>query len=103
MGHERKTERKGEADETPAPTDKKALPLTRREFTDGPPQPTPPPGFWDFRALTANVPLGERTLREYIKRKILPCIRVSGGRRILFHPESVTKALLRYQQGGITE
>jgi len=65
--------------------------------------PTQPPGFIDFRALLIAVPLGERTLREEIKRKRIPAIRMPGGRRLLFHLPSVEKALLRFQEGGIVE
>lgn len=63
-----------------------------------------PPGFWDWPRLKANVPLGERTLRSAIKDGLLPCIRLGGkGRRLLFHPESVSKSILRFQRGGVTE
>lgn len=66
------------------------------------PQPLPP-AFLDFRGLLGAVPLGERTLREEIKRKRIPAIRLPGGRRLLFHLPSVQKALLRFQEGGIAE
>jgi hypothetical protein len=62
---------------------------------------TLPTGFLDFRRLLDFVPLGERTLRDLIKRGIIPHIRVKGGRRLLFHTESVERALVRFQRGGI--
>ena len=81
-----------------------ANPLTRAEFQSAAPNRELPPGFWDFRGLMAQVPLGERTLRTLIKNKILPAIRPGiKGRRLLFHPDSVTKALLRFQIGGIED
>lgn len=60
-----------------------------------------PPGFLDFKALCARVPLGERTIRTLIKRKILPHIRVKGGRRLLFYWPNVESSLRRFEQGGI--
>ena len=60
-----------------------------------------PIGFTDFEGLLAAVPLGERTLREEIKIGRIPCIRLPGGRRLIFHLPSVERALLRFQRGGI--
>lgn len=60
-----------------------------------------PPRFTDFPGLAAAVPLGERTLREEIKKGHLPAIKMPGGRRLLFHMPSVELALLRFQRGGI--
>jgi len=60
-----------------------------------------PMGFWGFTELLANVPLGERTLRDLIKRGLIPCVRLPGGRRLIFHPESVQRSLLRWQKGGV--
>ncbi len=60
-----------------------------------------PPGFIDFIGLCAFVPLGERTLRKYIQKKIIPHIRLKNGRRLLFHAPSVARSLLRFQTGGI--
>jgi hypothetical protein len=60
-----------------------------------------PPNFTDFTGLLLAVPLGERTLREEIKKGHIPAIRMPGGRRLLFHMPSVERALLRFQRGGI--
>lgn len=62
-----------------------------------------PPDFTDFPGLLAAVPLGERTMREEIKKGRIPAIRMPGGRRLIFHMPSVERALLRFQQGGIPE
>lgn len=62
-----------------------------------------PPGFLNFDQLCAAVPLSARTLREEIKKRRIPAIRLPGGRRVLFHFESVEKALLRFQRGGVEE
>lgn len=59
-----------------------------------------PLGLLDLAGLAARVPLGERTLREEIKKRRIPSIRLPGGRRLLFHWPSVEAALLRYQRGG---
>ena len=59
-----------------------------------------PPVFLDFKQLCERLPLGERTLREAIKRRQIPFIRLPGARRLLFDWENVRAALLRHQQGG---
>jgi hypothetical protein len=57
--------------------------------------------FCDFAALVRHLPMyGQRTLRELIKRKIIPSVRPPGSRKLAFHLPSVTSALLRHQQGG---
>jgi hypothetical protein len=57
--------------------------------------------FCDFSALVRRLPMyGERTLRELIKRKIIPSVRPPGSRKLAFHIPSVEAALLRYQHGG---
>ncbi len=62
-----------------------------------------PSDFTDFPGVKKLVPFGERTLRKLIKDGIIPHIRLKGGRRLIFHVDSVTKALLRYQKGGVGE
>jgi hypothetical protein len=57
-------------------------------------------GFLDFKQLCERLPLGERTLREAIKRRLIPHVRLPGARRLLFDWDNVRAALLRYQQGG---
>ena len=54
-----------------------------------------------FKQLCARLPLGERNLREQIKRNRIPHIRLPGGRRLLFDWQTVHQALLRYQRGGV--
>ncbi len=62
-----------------------------------------PPGFVDFSGLCAAVPLSERSLRDLIKKRIIPHVRVSGGRRLLFSLPNVEKSLLRFEKGGTPE
>ena len=65
------------------------------EIATMPPAPTP---FCDFSALVRHLPMyGERTLRELVKRKILPVCRPPGTRKLAFHLPSVEAALLRHQ------
>jgi excisionase family DNA binding protein len=59
-----------------------------------------PLGFLDFKQLCERLPLGERTLRELIKRRLIPFVRLPGARRLLFDWDNVRAALLRHQQGG---
>ena len=62
---------------------------------------TPSP-FTDFDGLARHVTFYKRrTLRDLVKRKILPCVRVKSSRKLGFHLPSVDAALLRFQQGGI--
>ncbi len=69
------------------------------EVTTKSPPPTP---FCDFPALVRHLPMyGERTLRELVKKRIVPCLRPPGSRKLAFHIPSVEAALLRYQRGGL--
>jgi hypothetical protein len=71
-----------------------------REAGIGSPTKTP---FCDFSALVRHLPMyGERTLRELVKRKIIPSVRPPGSRKLAFHIPSVEASLLRYQKGGIS-
>jgi hypothetical protein len=76
-------------------------PLVERIMRDAganPPAKTP---FCDFAALVRHLPMyGERTLRELVKRKIIPSVRPPGSRKLAFHIPSVEAALLRFQRGG---
>ncbi len=72
-----------------SPTPRNPQPSTRLE------------GFLDVPALLARLPISERTLREEIKRRRIPVIRLPGSRRLLFDWPSVQRSLLRFQQGGI--
>lgn len=73
------------------------LAVTNRENSE------PVHGFLDFAGICARVPLSERTLREAIKRRQIPHIRLPGARRLLFDWPSVQAALARYQKGGTEE
>jgi hypothetical protein len=67
-----------------------------------PPVTNPPSPFVGFADLARRYPFyGERTLRDLVKRKILPACRPPGSRKLVFHLESCDRALLRYQRGGI--
>jgi hypothetical protein len=68
------------------------------------PQPQPstlPEGFLDVPGLLARLPISERTLREEIKKRRIPAIRLPGSRRLLFDWPSVQRSLLRFQTGGV--
>jgi len=62
---------------------------------------TKPSPFTNFPGLVRHLPMyGERTLRELVKRRVIPCVRPPGTRKLNFHLPSVEASLLRYQQGG---
>jgi len=69
-----------------------------------PPQPAPAPRnageFLTERELRGIIPVSRRTIFEWRRKGILPCIQ-AGRRKLLFHRASVEAALLRYQTGGI--
>ena len=58
-----------------------------------------PTSFINFEELKRHVPLCERSLREAVRRGQIPSIRLPGGRRVVFHWDSVQAALLRMQCG----
>ena len=65
-----------------------------------PPQASTP--FTDFDGLMKHLPMyGERSLRELLKKKILPTIRPPGSRKLAFHLPSIDAAMIRFQRGGI--
>lgn len=71
------------------------------EATPTAPPVTNPSPFVGFGDLARRYPFyKERTLRELVKRKILPTCRPPGSRKLVFHVESCDRALLRYQRGG---
>ncbi len=63
---------------------------------------SPPTPFTDFLGLVRHLPMyGSRTLRNLVKRKIIPSVRPPGTRKLGFFLPSVEAALLRFQRGGI--
>jgi predicted DNA-binding transcriptional regulator AlpA len=77
-----------------------STPQARREFlaTHSPPD----SAFIDEKELLKRLPVSRRTLFNYRANGKVPYVRL-GGRRILFHWDSVKAALLRHQQGGGVE
>ena len=61
---------------------------------------TPREAFIDFATLRLRVPMCERSLREAVRKGLIPSIVLPGTRRRLFHWPSVEAALKRHQQGG---
>ena len=58
--------------------------------------------FAGFEGLCRHLPMyGERSLRELVKRGVIPSIRPPGSRKLAFHLPAVNASLLRYQKGGI--
>ncbi len=55
--------------------------------------------FIDESELRRRLPVSRRTLLTWRQTGKLPFVRL-GGRRILFHWESVKSALLRFQRNG---
>ena len=58
-------------------------------------------GFIDEKELLKRLPVSRRTLWQWRETGKIPCVRVPGGRRVIFHWESVQSALLRLQKGGV--
>jgi hypothetical protein len=50
--------------------------------------------------LQGVIPVSRRTLKDWRDAGKLPYVRLPGTRRVLYHLESVHKALLRHQTGG---
>lgn len=50
--------------------------------------------------LTKEIPVSLGTIRNWTKAGKLPCVRINGSRRVLYHMPSVREALLRQQRGG---
>lgn len=75
---------------------------TQPEAAPTAPPVTNPSPFTGFAGLATRYPFyKERTLRDLVKRKILPACRPPGSRKLIFHLESCDKALLRYERGGL--
>jgi excisionase family DNA binding protein len=65
--------------------------------------PKTPPGPADFISETEmlkRLQVSRRTLFAWREAGKIPCVRLPGGRRVLFHWPSVEAALLRRQNGG---
>ena len=59
-------------------------------------------GFCDFKGLHSRLPFySARSLRELIRRGVIPSIVLPGGRKRVFHWPSVEAALRRHQTGGV--
>ena len=67
-----------------------SAPVSRRELQ----------GFINEKHLLSLIPVSRRTLFEWRERGKIPCVRLPGSRRVLFHFPSVQAALLRLQTGG---
>jgi len=59
------------------------------------------PGFIDEKELLTRLPVSRRTLWQWREDGKIPCVRLSGGRRVIYHWPSVEAALLRKQNGGM--
>ena len=59
------------------------------------------PAFIDEKELLTRLPVSRRTLWQWREDGKIPCVRLPGGRRVLFHWPSVEAALLRKQIGGV--
>jgi hypothetical protein len=57
-----------------------------------------PQGFILYEQLRSCVPFCDRTLRDAIRKGLIPSVVLPGGRRRLFHWPSVEAALLRMQR-----
>jgi hypothetical protein len=58
------------------------------------------PGFIDEKELLTRLPISRRTLWQWREDGKIPCVRLPGGRRVIYHWPSVRSALLRRQNGG---
>lgn len=57
-------------------------------------------GFINFGTLHSRIPLCERSLRDAIRKGLIPSVVLPGGRRRLFFWPAVREALLRRQRGA---
>lgn len=58
----------------------------------------PATGFVNERALLSQLPVCRRTLKNWRDEGLIPFVKI--GARVLYHPQSVTSALLRLQRNG---
>jgi len=58
-------------------------------------------GFIDENTLLERLPVSRRTLFAWRENGKIPCVRLPGGRRVIYHWPSVELALLRNQKGGV--
>lgn len=56
--------------------------------------------FIDFKTLMKRFPLSERTLRELVRKAVIPSIILPGSRKRLFYWPTVEAAMRRHQSGG---
>lgn len=90
------------ADNAPAVEPEWLRPLVQKIVREAGVNSPPATPFCDFPALVRHLPMyGPRTLRELVKREIIPSVRPPGSRKLAFHIPSVDAALLRFQRGGI--
>ena len=58
--------------------------------------------FSDFKGLQSHLPFySARSLRDIVRRGVIPSIVLPGGRKRIFHLPSVDAALRRHQVGGV--
>ena len=57
------------------------------------------PGFITKDELLLRLPVCKRTLQEWLRRGLIPFIKLPGTRRVLFSWPDVQNALLRNQKG----
>jgi hypothetical protein len=55
----------------------------------------------DFRTLNQRIPYSARSLRDAVRKGLIPSIVLPGGRKRLFHWPSVEAALKRLQQAAV--
>lgn len=59
-------------------------------------------GFCDFKGLHSRLSFySARSLRDLVRRGVIPSIVLPGGRKRIFHVLSVDAALRRHQTGGV--
>jgi hypothetical protein len=59
-----------------------------------------PVGFLTKKQVLERIPVCRRTFDEWLRKGLIPVIRLPRARRVLFHWPSVEAALRRYTTGG---